>query len=139
MFNGLRIYSSDTVWRQILTDLGAAVLDVPTTTDVNLDNLELPSPVTLLELKGAILAAMDNTQIITDLLGTGVIVPPFHQQIIASLYKSGGMSMTELKGALGYMPDVTTHAVDTAIYQIRKIHGHEFIHNDGGIYKIGHV
>ncbi len=139
MFNGLRIYSGDTVWRQILADLGATVLDAPRASDINLDELSLDVPVSLLELKAAILAALDSTTIITDLLGAGVNVPPLHQQIIVALYKSGGMSMSELRDVLGYSPAAATHAVDTAIYQIRKNHGHEFIKNENGIYKIGHI
>ncbi len=139
MFNGLRIYSGDSVWRQILTDLGADVLDAPRPSDINLDDIALDTPVTLLELKTAILAALDNSQIITELLGVGVMPPPLHQQIIVALHKSGGMSMSELKDALGYSPAAATHAVDTAIYQIRKNHGHEFILNEDGVYKIGHI
>lgn len=139
MFNGLRIYSSDTIWRQILTDLGATVLDAPATTAINLDELNLDTPVTLVGLKAAILAALDDTKITTELLGPGANLPLLHQQIIVALYKSGGMSMPQLKDILGYSPDVATHAVDTAIYQIRKNHGHEFIVNENGVYKIGHI
>ncbi len=139
MFNGMRIYSSDSLWRQILVDLGASVLDAPTATDVNLDQVNLDIPVSLIELKAAILAAADNSTIITRLLGAGVTVPLLHQHIIAVLYKSGGMSASDLKVALGYSPQATTHAVDNAIYQIRKAYGRDFIQNERGVYKIGHI
>ena len=35
------------------------------------------------------------------------------------------------------MPNMTTHAVDTAIYQLRKNYGKDFIQNKNGVYIIG--
>lgn len=137
MLQGVRIYTSDTIWRQILTDFGATVLDAPTTTDINFDNLNITSPLTPLELKSAILNANDNASVLREIFGADVSLPRLQAQIIVSLYKSGGMTGNELKDALGYAPDVATHTVDTAIYQLRRAYGRGFIINSNGVYRIG--
>lgn len=137
MLNGVRIYASDTIWRQILTDFGATVLDAPTTTDINFDNLNISSPLTPMELKSAILNANDNASVLREIFGADVSLPRLQAQIIVSLYKSGGMTGNELKDALGYAPDVATHTIDTAIYQLRRTYGRGFIVNTNGVYRIG--
>lgn len=137
MLQGVRIYTSDTIWRQILTDFGATVLDAPTTTDINFDNLNISSPLTPMELKSAILNANDNAAVLCEIFGADVSLPRLQAQIIVSLYKSGGMTGNELKDALGYAPDVATHTVDTAIYQLRRAYGRGFIINSNGVYRIG--
>ena len=137
MLKGIRVYSADSVWRNILHDLGATVLDAPTVTDVNLDSLSVSMPVSLLELKAAIINASDASKIITKIFGTHVRLSNLHTQIIVHLYKSGGMDSVSLKSALGYSADATTHTVDTGIYQLRKMYGHDFIINDKGVYRIG--
>ena len=137
MLKGIRVFSGDTVWRNILSDLGATVLDSPTNSDINLDSLNISMPVPVIELKRVLLEASDNSKIIFKVFGTNVRLSNLHTQIIVHLYKSGGMHINDLKIALGYSPDVTTHTVDTAIYQLRKMYGHDFIVNDGGVYRIG--
>lgn len=137
MLTGIRIYSGDIVWRGILRDLGAIVLDAPTNTDVNLDSLNISMPVSLLELKSALIDAMDNSKIIYDIFGKSVRLSNLHAKIIVLLYKSGGMDAAMLKTSLGYSIDAATHTIDTAIYQLRKMYGRDFIINDGGVYKIG--
>lgn len=137
MLKGVRIYTSDTIWRQILTDFGATVLDAPTTTDINFDNLNISSPLTPMELKSAILNANDNASVLREIFGADVSLPRLQAQIIVSLYKSGGMTGNELKDALGYAPDVATHTIDTAIYQLRRTYGRGFIVNTNGVYRIG--
>lgn len=137
MLKGIRVYSADSVWRDILRDLGATVLDAPTNVDVNLDSLNIMMPVTPLDLKAALITAADNSKIIRDIFGTNVRLSNIHAQIIARLYKSGGMDATQLKTSLGYSADTTTHTVDTAIYQLRKMYGHNFIVNENGVYRIG--
>ena len=47
--------------------------------------------------------------------------------------------MRELKLAVGLSPDITTHSVENAIYQLRKTFGHDFILNENGGYKIGRI
>ena len=49
------------------------------------------------------------------------------------------MTGEELKNALGYMPNVATHTIDTAIYNMRKLYGRDFIKRENGVYKIGTV
>ena len=137
MLSGMRIYTSDSVWRQILGDLGATVTDAPNVTDINFDNLNIKKSVSVTELKAAVLQAADNDRVINKLFGSDVKLTRLQKMLVVALYKSGGMKTTDLKIALGYAPDATTHTVDTAIYQLRKIYGHEFIKNDGGVYKIG--
>lgn len=137
MLKGVRIYTSDTLWRQILGDLGATVLDAPTAADVNFDAIDVPDKVTPIQLKALILGAVDNTGIIKRLVGDDVTLPRMQAQIVAALYKTGGMSATEIKTALGYLPNTATHTVDTAIYRLRRTFGRDFIINDGGIYRLG--
>ncbi len=137
MLNGIRVYSGDSVWRGILHDLGATVLDAPTNTDINLDSLNISMPVSPLDLKFALISASDNSKIISDIFGKNVKLSNLHTQIIVQLYKSGGMDATTLKTSLGYSADAATHTVDTAIYQLRKMYGRDFIINEQGVYRIG--
>ena len=137
MLSDIRIYTSDSVWRQILGDLGATVLDVPSVADINLDELEISDLLTPIELKSLLLKAADNARIITDVFGKNVALPRLQSQIIVCLYKSGGLTARDLKKALGFAPDVTTHTVDTAIYQLRRTYGHDLIQNNNGVYRIG--
>lgn len=137
MLKGVRIYTSDIVWRQILGDFGATVLDAPNATDINFDNLNVCAPLNSMELKSIILSANDDSVILQKIFGTDVLLPMLQTQIIVTLYKSGGMTGNELRRALGYAPDATTHAVDTAIYQLRRTYGRGVIVNTNGVYRIG--
>jgi len=137
MLNGIRVYSCDPFWRNILKDLGATVLDAPNITDLNFDSLNITMPVSPIQLKAALLEASDYSNIIRKIFGKDMHLSALHAQIIVKLYKSGGMNMGVLKSALGYSADATTHTVDTAVYQLRKLFGHDFILNDNGVYRIG--
>lgn len=137
MLKDIRIFSADPVWRKILTDLNAVVLDLPDIADVNLDDLNLEFPITALDLKAAVLKAIDNTNILKQVFGKQVNLSQLQTQIVVWLYKTGGMSVAELKSVSGFAPNMTTHAVDTAIYQLRKLYGHEFILNKDGKYYLG--
>lgn len=137
MLSGIRIYSADPYWRNILTDLGATLLDSPNATDLNFDSLNIMMPVTPMRLKAALLDVADSSKIIRQIFGTNVRLSNLHTQVVVQLYKSGGMNSATLKSVLGYSADTATHTVDTAIYQLRKLYGHDFIINDGGVYKIG--
>ena len=137
MLNGVRIYTSDTIWRQILTDFGATVLDVPNSMDINFDNLHIVPPLNSMELKTVILNAGDQATILRAVFGTDVFLSNQQSLIVVALYKSGGMTMHDLKNVLGYAPDVATHTIDTAIYQLRRTYGREFIINTNGVYRIG--
>lgn len=139
MLTGLRIFSSDNVWRQILTDLNADVVDNPKLADVDIDALDLALPTHPANLYVALMDAMDNSHIITRVLGADAHLSRLPGRIVALLYKTGGMSVADLKVALGYASDANTHTVDTAICGLRKKYGREFIKNDGGVYKLGRI
>lgn len=138
MLDGIRIFSSDPVWRHILSELGATVSDVYDATYLDFDSLNINLPATPLTIKTAVQNAIDNNiQVLQDIFGKRVNLPHIQAQIVMLLYKSGGASAAELRKALGYSPNATTHAVDTAIYQLRKTFGRDFIINNGGVYKLG--
>ncbi len=107
--------------------------------DVNLDTLNLKTPVSPSLLKSSIIAATDNTAIIDSVFGEHVSLSPIQSRIVTLLYKTGGMSADNLKVALGYAPDATTHSVETTIYELRKLYGHDFIKNINGIFKLGRI
>ena len=139
MLSGFKIFSSDPVWQQIVTELGGTVTTDSVLCDVNLDTLNLKTPVSPSLLKSSIIAATDNTAIIDSVFGEHVSLSHIQSQIVTLLYKSGGMSVDNLKVALGYAPDATTHSVETAIYELRKLYGRDFIKNINGIFKLGRI
>lgn len=139
MLNRIRIFTSDKIWRQILTDFNAILADNPLSADVDLDSLKLNVPITPLELKTAIISALDDAEVLNSIFGRPVSLSPIQKQIIVRIKKSGGMSADELKLALGYARDTTTHTVDTAIYGLRKLFGRDFIKNENGKFKIGGI
>ncbi len=137
MLNGVRIYTSDKIWRQILADFGATVLDTPTVIDINFDDFELSDVISPMQLKSIILSATDNGAILSHVFGRHVSLPCLQSQIVAILYKTKSISYLELKRALGFMPGVATHTIDTAIYQLRQKFGRDFIQNKNGVYSLG--
>ena len=139
MLSGIRIFTSDAVWHSVLADFNAIMVDDVFGADLDFDSLDLVLPVTPLELKTAIINATDNAKTIEKLLGKDANVSSVQARIIARLYKTGGLSADELKLALGYAPDATTHTVNTAIYELRKKYGHDFIKNNNGKFYIGDV
>lgn len=139
MLSGIRVYSSDDIWRQILAELNADVTESVILADVNLDELNLQLPIRPIKLKSIIMGAIDSLDIVAHVLGNGTVLPRLPSQIITWLYKTGGMTASDLKVALGYARDATTHTVDTAICGLRKEYGHDFIVNDNGVYKLGRI
>lgn len=139
MLAGIHVFSSDSVWRQVLADLNATVLDRPGATDLNLDEMELNVPVSPMELKAVLLAACDNSRVLNEFFGAPTPLPYIQGKVVVALYKSGGMTASELKSALGYATDTSTHTVDTAVYQLRRRFGREFIVNSNGVYKLGRI
>ncbi len=137
MLNGVRIFASDKIWRQILADFGATVLDAPSAMDVNFDELPVADIISPLQLKSLILSAMDMENTLVQIFGRHVSLSHLQSQIIILLYKTGGLSSSDLRAVLGFAPDVTTHTIDTAIYQLRQKYGRDFIKNSDGVYKIG--
>ncbi len=123
------------VWRGILTDLGAQFssresADVVFSTDKKI------SPC---ELKAEIIRLRDvrESAIIKKICG-GTALSGSQKKIIIALHRAGksGADAAELQYHLGYAPGADTNAVGTAIYQLRKIFGKEFIKHEGGKYKL---
>ena len=139
MLSGINIFTNDSIWRQILKELNANVLDAPNHTDLNLDDLELKGAISPMELKTLILGACDNYRTLSKIFGCQTQLPYIQGKIVIALYKTGGMTALELKRALGYAIDTSTHAVDTAIYQLRRKFGRDFVVNENGVYKLGRI
>ena len=137
MLENIKIFSSDSVWRYILEQMNATLVDDPLIADVNMDDVQIDTPVTPMQLKSKIIEESDNARILNDVFGHSVRLSWLQTQIIVRLFKSGGMSADKLKIALGYAQNTKTHAVDTAIYGLRKLYGRDFIKNDNGVFKIG--
>lgn len=123
------------VWRGILTDLGARFssrefADVIFSTDRKISPSELKAEI--LRLRDAREAA-----IIKKICGNTTLSGS-QKKIIIALHRAGafGADSGELQQHLGYAPGAATNAVGTAIYQLRKIFGKEFIKNEGGKYKL---
>lgn len=139
MFKGIKIYTSDKYWNHIFTDLGADIVDSGNTADVVFDDIDVKAPVSLAELQNIIFNRRNNTDIIQKIFGTDVVLSGLQHRIVVLLYKNPGITMRELKDALGVAPDVATHAVENAVYQLRKIYGRDFIQNIDGGYRIGRL
>jgi hypothetical protein len=139
MLHGIRIYTGDRLWRKILGDLGAVMAENAKGADLDFDSLALPGQVSGLELKSIILDAIEKRQqkIIRRIFGHFVALPRLQQQIVVLLFQTGGMAADDLKAVLGYSPDIATHTVDTAIYQLRKAYGRDFIKNENRKYSLG--
>lgn len=138
MLDGIKIFSSDSLWQQILRDLGATITD-ESSSDIDFDLLNLPQPTSPIAIKAAVMDAMDNTDMLMKIFGRPVSLSRMQSQIVMLLYKSGGMSSAQLRTEMGYAPDTSTHAIDTAIYQLRRNFGRDFIRNNDGIYQIGRI
>ena len=140
MLNGIKIYSCNPTWRHILSEFGATVADAPDILCVDFDKIAPKRPISASELKALILSATDQTDILKSIFGNNIPqLSSIQENIIVSLWRSGGMTGAELKSALGYMPDIATHTIDTAIYNLRKTYGHEFIKYTNGLYQIGTI
>ena len=139
MLDNIKIYSSDRYWQHIFADLGAIVVDNQNTADVVFDDVATNAPVYVDDLKKIIFECLDYHDVIIAVFGHYIILPQLQRKIVVLLYKNPDMNMAELKDALGVLPDVATHAVENAIYQLRKKYGHDFILNENGKYKIGHL
>lgn len=139
MMENTRIYTVDKYWRQIFTDLGMIVVDSPNVADVVFDDIDVKKPISIMNLQNIILNQLDNADIVREVFGSDVALSNLQHKLIVMLYKKPDITMRELKTALGLSPDITTHSVETAIYQLRKKYGHNVILNTNGKYKIGQL
>ena len=80
--------------------------------DVVFDDVNITTPVSVMDLQNIICDYINNTDIICNVFGKYVVLPALQHKIVVLLYKNPNMTMSELKNALGVLPDVATHAVD---------------------------
>ena len=139
MLDNIKIYTADKCWHHILADLGANLVSAPKLADVLFDDIEINAPISVDDLQNLILAEFNNNDIIVNVFGRDEVLPELQRKIIIALYKNPDIQMRELKLAVGLLPDVATHSVENAIYQLRKKYGHDFILNENGGYKIGRI
>ncbi len=139
MLDNIKIYASDKYWKSILADLGANLVDSLDCADVFFDDIKINAPVSVDDLQNLILKQFDNNDIIINVFGHDVVLPELQRKIVVALYKNPNIQMRELKLAVGVMPDIATHSVENAIYQLRKTFGHDFVLNENGRYRIGRI
>lgn len=139
MLGNVKIYTSDKYWNHILADLGACLVETPDVADVIFDELSINAPISVDDLQSLVVSQFNNNDIIANVFGRDVALPALQRKIIVALYKKPNIQMRELKLAVGLSPDITTHSVENAIYQLRKTFGHDFILNEKGGYKIGRI
>ena len=139
MLDNIKVYASDKYWNHILTDLGVCVVDSSDVADVIFDDIDVQTPISVDDLQQLLLSQFNNNDIIRDVFGADTVLPQLQRKIIVALYKNPNIQMRELKLAVGLSPDITTHSVENAIYQLRKNFGHDFILNENGGYKIGRI
>ena len=139
MLENIKIYTSDTYWKGILTDLGANVVDSLNVADVNFDDIKINTPISINDLQNVILERFENKDIIESVFGYDVVLPMLQHKIIVALHNNPNITMRELKDLLGVLPNVSTHAVENAVYQLRKIYGCDIIINKDGKYSIGRI
>lgn len=139
MLNGIRIYTADNIWRKIFIDFGVCTTDDKLTADINIDLISLNPKISVLELKSVILNFIDKNQseILKIVFGKVVILSKLQKQIIIFLFKTGGLVLLDLNMILGYATDSSTNAASTAIYELRKKYGRDFIKNNNGKYFLG--
>jgi hypothetical protein len=139
MLGNVKIYTSDKYWNHILADLGACLVETPDVADVIFDELSINAPISVDDLQSLVVSQFNNNDIIANVFGRDVALPALQRKIIVALYKKPNIQMRELKLAVGLSPDITTHSVENAIYQLRKTFGHDFILNEKGGYKLGRI
>jgi len=135
----IKVYTKDQYWNHILTDLGVDVVSESSMADVILDEIDIQTPISVTDLQSILINAANNTEIIKSVFGKDVFLPALQHKIVVLIYKNPCINIKDLKSALGIAPDIATHSVENAIYQLRKIYGHDFILNENGGYKIGSI
>lgn len=139
MLENIKVYTSDKYWNHIFSDLGVTLVDSPNLADVNFDDIELNEPISVDDLQSLILEYFEQSDIMRNVFGRDVVLPKLQHKIIVVLYNHPNITMHELKDLIGVLPDMTTHAVENAVYQLRKVYGYDIIQNIDGRYKIGRV
>lgn len=138
MLDSVSIFTTDKVWKNILENFGARIVADKNLADVDFDALDFTTPIGGDELKAKILDVAEKNQkkIINSVFGRPVAIPQLQMQIIVLLARTGGMSAADIKKVIGFAPDATTHAIDTAIYNLRRVYGRDFIKLKNGRYEL---
>jgi hypothetical protein len=139
MLENIKVYTADEFWNHIFSDLGVIVVDSPNAADVVFDDIDTNTPISVSQLQERILAQFENKDIIRTVFGREIVLPRLQHKIIVILCKNPNITMRELKDMIGVLPDVTTHAVENAVYQLRKTYGCDIIQNIDGKYRIGRI
>ncbi|MCL2017255.1 MAG: hypothetical protein FWG80_00565 [Alphaproteobacteria bacterium] len=139
MLTGITFWTDDEIWRGILTDLGASFV-ASDAADLIFNPKEYAGVMNLLELKSKIMADIDTllTRAVHRTKGKNPNLSRYQAKIITLLERAGGAGVRAdtLRAAMGYSPGVNTRALDTAIYNLRKIFGTDFIKTENGKYKL---
>ncbi|MCL1786258.1 MAG: hypothetical protein FWG39_03895 [Alphaproteobacteria bacterium] len=139
MLSGVTFFTTDDIWSEILSDLGAT----PAPRNIadlvfNPKDFALPAPA--LGLKAEIMAKIDASRdaAVRRVAGPDACLSPLLAKIITLLYRAGesGIAAADLRAALGYAPNATSHALDTAICSLRKQFGQGFIRTENEKYII---
>lgn len=139
MFENIRVFTSDTYWKQILTDIGFDIVDDVKGADVDFDGLNIPANINLMDLRQIILSESNYDTVINKIFHKDVVLSKLQKKILNALYKYGELDITTLKQYVGIDSSIVTHTVETAIYKLRKTYGHDLIYNIEGKYKLGHL
>ncbi|MCL2737745.1 MAG: hypothetical protein FWE17_02700 [Alphaproteobacteria bacterium] len=138
MLSGITFYTEDKIWAQILTDLGAASAS-RTVADLIFNPVDFSEPMSGLELKSKIVAQIDEARkrAVRRACKADANVSMANAKIITLLERAGaaGVSAADLRISCGYAPDANSHAIDTAIYALRKQFGTDFIKTENGRYR----
>lgn len=143
MLGDMTFWTEDKVWRGILSDLGATFGGAETA-DLIFVPEKYSGKLSPSELKSRMTADIDESRAraVRAACGRDAAVSPAQAKIVALLHRAGGngMSVDALRAAHGYSSGTTTHALDTAVYNLRKTFGADFIRTENGKYFIrGHV
>ena len=138
MPNTVQFWTDDKIWAGILTDMGYAVADATHGADF----IWMPpsGPLTPMELRGEVLGQIDAARIadMRAIFGERAnTVGGVQEKIALMLYRRGGLTIRQINEFLGYSAETKTHTADTAIYQLRRTFGNQFIMCNNGIYSLG--
>ncbi|MDR0967720.1 MAG: hypothetical protein LBL75_02725 [Rickettsiales bacterium] len=136
MLNGISFWTSDKVWAGILSDLGGVFISRGNASVI----WRAPkTKISTNQIAAEFIRLQDNNEneIIKKICGDKKLTD-IGRKIIIALANAGtnGISTTELQQKLGYDATAKTGAVGTAIYQLRKTFGANFIKNTNGKYKL---
>ena len=138
MTDAIKFWTKDKIWAGILTDMGFVAADAPQ--DADFVWAPPHGPLTAIDLRGEILRQIDAARIadLCRIFGDRAdTVGGVQEKIALFLHRRGGLTIRQMNEFLGYSADTKTHTVDTAIYQLRRAFGPDFILCNNGVYTLG--